>query len=307
MMRIICFVLGLLLTANVLAAEKIYVQYGAAASQSNFGPYVKMLEVANTIQTKYQFILEMKPGANGVLALRAMDQSPENRLASVAPAFIENANAGMINDRDYVPVAATGDTCWGIITNVGNTAQGLASLKGQKEITVGGTGYGNAAHLTSLVLGKAYGFKVRYIVYKSNYDALRDMASGLDINFVIETVQNYQTFKTRLPQMQLLGINCPKRVPSMPDIKTVREQGFDTPSIFFGTVANVKMPAEKRKEIVKILNEAVIKTIADLAVADIIPPQSFTPPMDPVEFIEKRWMLMRVLTHQFAQEINSTK
>jgi hypothetical protein len=44
-----------------------------------------------------------------------------------------------------------------------------------------------------------------------------------------------------------------------------------------------------------------------LALIDIIPPQSFTPPMDPVDFMEKRWMLMRVLTHQFAQEINSTK
>jgi tripartite-type tricarboxylate transporter receptor subunit TctC len=306
-MKIVSFMLGLLLTANVFAAEKIYVQYGAAASQSNFGAYLKMLDVANTIQDRYQFVLEIKPGANGVIALKALDQSPENRIAGVAPAFIENANSGLINDRDYVPVAASGDTCWGVITNVGDTAQGVASLRGQKEITVGGTGYGNAAHLTSLVLGRAYGFKVRYIVYKSNYDALRDMSAGLDINFVIETVQNYQTFKARNPKLQLLGINCPKRVASVPEIKTIKEQGFDTPSIFFGTVAHVKMPAERRKEINKILNEATVKTVADLALVDIIPPQSFNPPMDPVDFLEKRWMLMRVLTHQFAQEINSAK
>jgi hypothetical protein len=93
----------------------------------------------------------------------------------------------------------------------------------------------------------------------------------------------------------------------MPEIKTVKEQGFNTPSIFFGTVASVKMPAEKRKEIIKILNDATIKTRADLEAVDIIAPQFFNPPMDPVDFMEQRWLLMRVLTHKFSQEINSAR
>jgi tripartite-type tricarboxylate transporter receptor subunit TctC len=306
-MKLLAVILGLLVSTQVLAKEVITVQYSAAASQSNYGATVKLLEYASASQNKYQFILELKPGANGVLALKAMDQSPSNRLATVAPAFVENARSGLIDDKDYTPVNAVGDTCWGIITNVGDTAKGLESLKGIKEITVGGTGFGNAAHLTALVIGKEYGFKVRYIVYKSNFDALMNMASGLDINFVIETVANYRTYKAKNPNLQLLGINCPNRVKSMPEIKTVKEQGFNTPSIFFGTVASVKMPAEKRKEIIKILNDATIKTRADLEAVDIIAPQFFNPPMDPVDFMEQRWLLMRVLTHKFSQEINSAR
>lgn len=306
-MKFLAVILGLMISTQVLSKEIITLEYGAAASQSNYGSTLKMLEHASASQDKYQFILEMKPGANGVLALKAMDQNPSNRIANVAPAFVENARAGLIDDKDYVPVSATGDTCWGIITNIGDTAKGLASLRGVKEITVGGTGYGNAAHLTALVIGKEYGFKVRYIVYKSNFDALMNMASGLDINFVIETVANYRTYKARNPNLQLLGITCPNRVKAMPEIKTVKEQGFDTPSIFFGTVANVKMPAERRQEIARILNNAVIKTRPELEAVDIIAPQFFKPAMDPVDFMEQRWLLMRVLTHKFSQEINSAR
>jgi tripartite-type tricarboxylate transporter receptor subunit TctC len=297
------------LSISAQASETITVEFGAGPSQPTAASYRKMLEVANDMQKKYNFIMEFKPGGNGVIALKTMDMSPENRLATVAPAFVENAKVGLINEADYTPVATQGDACWAIITNVGDTKKGVASLKGQKEITVGGTGFGNAAHITALILGEEYGFKVRYIVYKANFDALLNMTTGENINFVLERVSNYQLFKAKNPKLQILGINCNRRNESMPEVKTLKEQGFNTPTIFMSTVANVKMPEAKRNEITAILEEAQGKVGQKylLDTADLNPPQFNKPRLSVSEFFNQRVLQMKVYTHRYERQINEAR
>lgn len=289
--------------------ETITISFSAAASQPNSAPYLRMVEVANQIQDKYKFMFEFKPGANGVIAIKNMDQSPENRLATVAPAFVENAKSGAINKNDYVAVASQGEACWAIITNIGDTAKGIASLQGQKEILVGGTGFGNAAHITALTIGEKYGFKVRYAVYKANYDALVNMAGGEPVNFVLERVANYQIFKAKNPKLQILGINCGKRNELMPEVKTVKEQGFNTPTIFMATIANVKMPEVRRKEISAILEAAQEKLGAKylLDSADMSPPQFATPKQSAIEFFNSRVKQMEELTVKYEAQIEAGK
>lgn len=293
------------LTISAMAREPILIQNGSSASQPNVPTYMRTLEIANKIQNKYEFVLEMKPGANGALALRAMDLSPTNRLATIAPAFVENSKQGLINEADYVPVLAQGDACWAIITNVGDTKKGVSSLQGQKEITVGGTGFGNAAHITSIMLGEKYGFNVRYIVYKSNFDALVAMASQNDINFVIERINNFKTFKEKNPRLQVLGINCPMRNPLMPEVRTLKEQGFDTPTIFFMIVANVKMPKERRDEISSILEEAqkILGQKYMFESSDVLSPQFSNPAISTVDFFSKRTSQMHYLTRKYKDQI----
>ena len=299
------------LTVNAYAAqpETIQIEFGAGASQPTAAPYRKMIEIANEMQDKYNFIMEFKPGGNGVVALKTMDLSPANRLATVAPAYVENAKVGLINENDYTPIATQGDACWAIITNVGDTRKGVASLNGQKEITVGGTGFGNAAHITALILGEEYGFKVRYIVYKANYDALVNMASGENINFVLERVSNYKIFKAKNPKLQILGINCNQRNETMPEIRTVKEQGFNTPTIFMSTVANVKMPEARRAEITAILEQAQAKVGPKylMETADLNPPQFNKPRLTVAEFFAQRVLQMKVFTHRYERQINEAR
>lgn len=297
------------LSATVAAKETITVQLGMSASQPNTATYIRTFEEANKMQNKYEFISEIKPGANGALALRTMDASPLNRLSTIAPAFVENSKSGLINEADYVPVSSQGDACWAIITNVGDTKQGVKSLAGQKEIIVGGTGFGNASHLTAIILSEKYGFKVRYVVYKSNFDGLIGMVGDNGPNFVIERVQNYKTFVEKNPKLQILGVNCPKRSPLMPQVKTLREQGFETPTIFFFIVANVKMPAEKRKELSEILEAAQKKVGQDYLMesADLFAPQFNNPPVTVDEFFVKRTSYMHYLTNKYKNQIDEAR
>lgn len=241
------------------AAETITLVNPYSPAHSATPATLRILREANALQSEFEFIVEYKPGGNQVIAVKQMDVSPENRLAIIAPAFVENTLVGKLNRDDYVPVHALGDACWAVISNKGNEAGGVASLRGEKEIIVGGVGIGNATHLTALQAASKYGFKVKYIVFKSNNDALVNMVGNNGVNFVIDRIESYESFKTMNPNLQILAASCPKRLASVPNVKTLKEQGIDAPYIFNITIANRAMPQAKRERISKILNDATVK------------------------------------------------
>ncbi len=289
--------------------EYITIVVPAAASQSSTPLTLKLADKANLIQSKYHFLVEFKPGGNGAIGLKYMDQSPMDRISGIAPSFIENAKSGLIKENDYVPVAASGDVCWAVITNVGDTKRGVASLadlKG-KEITVGGTGYGNAAHLTSLMLAERYGFRVKYIVFKANFDAVVNMVGDNGINMALESINTYNQFKDKQPKLQMLGFNCASRSDQAPELKTLREQGINAPMIFNITMANKAMPEEKRKEISSILAQATMaigaKEFAD--VAGLYPPVFRN--VSAEDFAQRRIGLMKSLVTKYEKEIEASK
>jgi len=53
------------LSLSATARELITLVNGTAASQPNVAAYIRTLDAANKIQDKYEFVIEMKPGANG--------------------------------------------------------------------------------------------------------------------------------------------------------------------------------------------------------------------------------------------------
>lgn len=289
--------------------ETITVIVPAAPTQSSTPLVLKVIDRANELQNKYLFVADFKPGANGVLALRHMDASPMNRIAGIAPAFIENAKSGSINESDYVPVHANGDVCWAVITNVGDGRRGvdsLADLRGQ-EIVVGGVGYGNAAHITSLLLAEKYGFRVRFVIFKSNFDAVVNMVGNNGVNMALESINTYNQFKDRQSKLQMLGYNCVARSSQAPELRTLREQGINAPMIFNITMANRAMPEDKRKELGKILDDATLaigaKEFAE--VAGLYP--SVFRNMSAEEFAQRRINLQKDLVKRFEKEIEDSK
>ena len=235
----------LVLCSSTFAGEtiKIYSPYSPAHSATP--ALFRVVDEANFIQSTYKFVVEFKPGGNQIIAVKNLD---ENSLAIIAPTYVENIESGKLIETDYVPVYAFGDACWAVITN--------KSLSGQSEFVVGGVGFGNASHLTALALGEKYKFNVLYIVFKSNNDALINMAGDNGIEFVIDKYESYVSLKTKNPKMQMIAASCPNRLPQEPKIKTLKELGVDAPYIFNITIALRSMPDRRRKEIATILNTA---------------------------------------------------
>jgi len=258
-MKKLFFVLLTCLSTTLLATETIIIASPYSPSHSGTPALFRIVNEANHSQSKYNFIVEFKPGGEQIIAVKYINDQPQNRLAIIAPKFVEHTRSGKLNRNDYVPVHALGDACWAVITNTGNANQGVSSLRGQQELTVGGVGIGNAAHITALELGEQFNFSVRYIPFKSNFDALILLVSDQSINMVIERVASYKQYQEKNPNVTVLGMSCPSRHPDLPQVKTLIEQGISAPYVFNIIVANKAMPETKRKELSTILNIATLK------------------------------------------------
>jgi tripartite-type tricarboxylate transporter receptor subunit TctC len=239
----------LIVTSAAASAETIKLFVPNGPSHPTTPSILRVLDVANASQNKYTFVIDFKPGGNQTIALKEMDKSPQNTLATIAPAYVENIETGVLNESDYVPVSALGDACWAVVAN--------RPLTGQKEMVIGGVGFGNSAHLTGLALGEKYNFKTEYIVFKSNFDALVNMAGNNGINLAVDKYENYASLKTKNPDLQMVAASCPTRLPQEPTIKTLKELGVNVPSVFIIAMASSEMHRDRRTEISTILDSAI--------------------------------------------------
>jgi tripartite-type tricarboxylate transporter receptor subunit TctC len=203
--------------------------------------------------------------------------------------------ASFVDLNNLRPVFSHGDACWAIISNT--------DLSKTKEITVGGPAIGGAAHLAALQIGKKYNVPVRLIPFKSNFDAVVNMAGGNGVTFGLDTTEAFENFRVKNPRLRIVGVSCGKRLPDYPQIKTLREQGIVAPSVINIVVANVAMPADKRQRISQILEQAT-KQIGETEIRKM---SGFNPPqfdrITAQEHFTKSIKLISNLRDQFKKEI----
>ena len=249
-----------------MAQQQVKVYYPYSPANSGTPALLRIVDEANTSQNIYKFLVEFKPGGNQIIAVKSLD---ETSLAIIAPAYVENVASGKLNENDYVALHSLGDACWVGISN--------GDIKKKKELTVGGVGFGNASHLTALALGEKYKIDVRYIVFKSNNDALINMTGNHGIDFVIDKYESYATMKSKNPNLNAIAASCPTRLPQEPKLKTFKELGIESPYVFNTFIASKDMPMGRRVAIANILQQATAKvgeqTIFELSA--LRPPQFY--------------------------------
>jgi tripartite-type tricarboxylate transporter receptor subunit TctC len=287
------------------AQELIKIQTPYTSTHSGTPAMIKIIEEANSIQRNYTFLLEFRPGANQTLAVREMDNHPNSQLAIIAASYVENVDSGAFQEGNYVPVYSLGDACWVVITNTGGNT--VKSLSGAKELVVGTVGFGNATHLTALQIAKKHNLKVMLVPFKSNFDAVVNMAGNQGVTFGIDRVQAYESLKIKNTKLSAVASSCSKRIPQLPNLKTLAEQGIEAPSVFNIVVANKNMPQEKRDQLGKILDRAT-KNIGESAIQEI---SGFVPAvyigMTAQEHFNSRTKLVKKLRDQYRKEISQDK
>jgi tripartite-type tricarboxylate transporter receptor subunit TctC len=301
------FLALLFLALPAMAQEIITVYSPYSAGHGGNVAFQKVLERANAQQKKYLFVMELKPGAQGVIALTTMNEHPQSRLAIIHAAFVDNLEAGLIKEEDYRPVHSIGDACWAVLSSTATRSGDLASIKGTGEITVGTVGFGNVSHLTALAIAEKYGLSSRLIVFKSNYDAVVNMAGNNGINFGIERISVVKQFEKLNPKLKAIAMSCPTRYSADPKLKTLKEQGIDVPSVFNIVMANHAMSQEKITAIGKVLDQATlsvglkeIQQLSDMrsSVFDKVSVQ---------DFYSQRISEIQYLRNKYRKQINDAK
>lgn len=305
--KIASLLIMLAISTNVSAREIITVYSPYSPSHAGTTATRKVFDVANAAQNKYQFVLEFRAGAQGVLALKEIEDNPTSKLAIIFAAFVDNVEKKLINESDYVPVHALGDACWAVVSLDGDTRQGVASLAGAREIVVGSVGFGNATHLTALQIGSRYSVPVRFVPFKSNYDSMMAMVGGHGVTFNLERVSVIEQFRDKNPNLKILAMSCPVRHPDAPAVKTLKEQGIVAPYVFNTMVAHQRMPRERARELGAILDKATLTVGADeiRRLGDFRP--GIFDKISAEEFTRSRIAMVKQLRQQHRQAIEESR
>jgi tripartite-type tricarboxylate transporter receptor subunit TctC len=128
--------------------------------------------------------------------------------------------------------------------------------KGQ--ITMASTGIGSIPHLAQELLKAAAGIDLVHVPYKGAGPVLTDAVGGQISSLVLDVTPLLPYLKAG--KLRAIGIAGAKRVPLLPEVATLEEQGFknvEAPN-WYAIFAPAKMP----RAIVDRLNDAVRKTIA---------------------------------------------
>ena len=121
------------------------------------------------------------------------------------------------------------------------------------EINAATVGHGSQAHITLELINKLAGISIAHVPYRIATQALPDLMSGdlqLGFNYIPTFVPNVQQGSIRG-----LAVTSLKRLPDLPNVPTVDEQGFPG---FEATGWNALLaPAGTPREIIDRLNAAV--------------------------------------------------
>jgi tripartite-type tricarboxylate transporter receptor subunit TctC len=188
-----------------------------------------------------------------------MYASSANRVAVIAPDFVQMVYENKIKEDDYRYLVGLGDFCFAIWNKYSDPVRGLEGLRGTGEIVLGNVGWGNAGHLVALEIADKYGLTVRNIVFKSNFEGLVNLTQGGGVTQVQESVKAFDSLKSQaVVQANPVAVTCTQRRKEMPTVKTMAEQGITAQGPWHIIIANKEMPAETQQAVTKILNKALV-------------------------------------------------
>ena len=208
-----------------------------------------------------QIVVDNKGGAAGSLGVRVVASAkPDGQTLfyAVGTNVIINPHVqkGMIDTLSALaPVVQTTSYQYVLAVNPkvpANTAAELVALakKEPDKLTYSSSGVGGNNHLAGALFAEAAGIKIVHVPYKGTGPALADVISG-------QITMNFSSLPPAVGQikagnLKALAVTGEKRLKSLPDVPTLKEQGIDVVvTSWHGLFAPAKTPDAILDAIVK--------------------------------------------------------
>jgi tripartite-type tricarboxylate transporter receptor subunit TctC len=182
-----------------------------------------------------RMIVENKPAAAGMLATRDVLGQPADGYNLLFCTHFESINTAVYKNPGFklaelAPISLVAKYYYGIALSNSIPAETFEQFvqyaKGHPgEVTYATIGAGSAQEIMARQLEKIAGISMNRIPFRGGPQVVQEMVAGR-VNFyaspTIAVVPQYQQ-----KQLKLLATTSPTRIPSIPDVPTLKEKGID--------------------------------------------------------------------------------
>jgi len=219
-------------------------------------------------QTGQSFVVENRPGGNGVIGADVVAKAPADGYTllfnastfTTAPMTMKSVPYEVV--RDFTPVALVAKAPLSVAINKNLPVTDIKSLiaharahPGKLSFAVGSVG--SAGHLSTELLKRAGGLDYLIVPYKGTAPAFQDLIGGQIDGFIDPILGSLQYHKSGM--LRVVAVTSAQRAASLPNVPTVAETipGYEFYS-WYGLWGPAKLPAA----IAQRLNAEVNKALA---------------------------------------------
>jgi tripartite-type tricarboxylate transporter receptor subunit TctC len=140
-----------------------------------------------------------------------------------------------------------------------------AGVDKPRSLTVADSGVGTSNHIVAELISAASGGKYTLVHYKGSGQGLIDVIAG-QVPAQVDQVNSAIGY-IKAGKLRPLAVTSDKRLPELPDVPTVKELGIKGLEDFtYSTYTGLYGPAKMPPDVLKKLNDAMVKILTDPAV-----------------------------------------
>jgi tripartite-type tricarboxylate transporter receptor subunit TctC len=243
--------------------------------------------VANllTQQLGQQVIVDNKAGAGGTIGATAVARAKPDGYTllmlvsshAVAESLYKKRPYEL--EKDFQPVSMIGTSpYWLLINPEVNKTPTMKDLVAKiqakpGDMTFASGGSGGIAHLASEMMNLQGKLKVTHVPFKGNAPALTELVAGR-VDMMFDQPASSESF-VKSGKLKPLAVTSKTRLPAYPDIPTMAESGF--PGYEAISWFGIAVPAGTPPDVVKRLNEAMVKVMANPELRQKLEASGITP------------------------------
>ncbi|MCC6534124.1 MAG: tripartite tricarboxylate transporter substrate binding protein [Burkholderiales bacterium] len=214
-------------------------------------------------------VVDNRSGGNGVAGTALAAKAPADGYNYLVVFDAHSTNPSLQKQlpydtlRDFASIMLFASSPFGFVVNPAapyrNLADLIAAAKTKPgDVTLGTSGVGSRGHLAFSLLASRAGFRFTQVSYRGPSQAITDVLGG-QITLQAGTVFFVAPF-VRSQRVRALALTSAARMPQLPDIPTVAEQGFPGYEVisWWGIVAPAGIP----KDIMQKMHAALLQVMA---------------------------------------------
>ncbi len=233
---------------------------------------------------KQPIVIDNRPGAGGNLGADIVAKSPPDGYTILMHTSAMSSASALYSKlpfdpvKDFIPVSMVVSTQFVIAGSTKNPATNLKELVAEARqkpgaLNFGSSGPGSSLHIFAEMFNSATGIKLVHIPYRGDAPMVTALIGGdIQLAFLPQAngIANVQSNLIRG-----LGVTGTRRMEALPNVATATEQGVK--GLEVGSWVGMFAPAGTPPEIVKTVQQALVQSLADPKVREVLIPTGQEP------------------------------